>query len=55
MNKTRKIIEKAITFIEDDIKSKISLDDIALNCNVSKYHHFSSKNKGSFYIFGWIY
>jgi len=38
MNKTRKIIEKTIIFIEDNIKSKISLDDIALNCNVTKYH-----------------
>jgi AraC family transcriptional regulator len=38
MNATSKIIEEAIIFIEDNIKSKIKLDDIALNCNVSKYH-----------------
>lgn len=38
MNVTRKIIEDVITFIEDNLKSKIKLDDIAVNCNISKYH-----------------
>lgn len=38
MNATIKIIEETITFIEDNIKNKINLDNIARNCNVSKYH-----------------
>lgn len=38
MNTTRKIIEETITYIESNIKNKIKLEDIALHCNISKYH-----------------
>ncbi len=38
MNKAQLIIEKSLTYVENHLKEKIVLEDIALNVGVSKYH-----------------
>lgn len=38
MNKAQKIIAKSLNYVEDHLKDKISLEEIARNVGVSKYH-----------------